>query len=276
MEAGLRLGIFLGVFAATALLELAVPRRPKAPDVGRRWMVNLGILAVDVIVQRLTVGAVAIAAAVWAEERGLGLFHLLDWPGWLAGLLAFVVLDGAIWAQHVATHKIPLLWRLHQVHHADHDVDLTTGIRFHPIEIVLSALFKAVLVIALGAPATAVLLFEAALNGSAIFTHGNVAVPKRLDRCLRWMICTPDMHRVHHSTDRAETDTNYGFFLSVWDRLFGTMLHAPAAGQLGVELGLPGHRDPARYRLTTLLLMPFQGGGPERGVAPRGTLPVSK
>jgi sterol desaturase/sphingolipid hydroxylase (fatty acid hydroxylase superfamily) len=257
MEAALRLGVFLGVFALTGLLELALPRRPKAAGVGRRWLANLGILAVDVLVQRLTVGAVAIAAAVWAEAQGLGVLNLTGWPGWLEGLLAFLALDCAVWAQHVATHKVPLLWRLHQVHHADHDVDLTTGVRFHPLEIVLSALFKAALVVALGAPAAAVLLFEAVLNASAVFTHSNVALPERLDRALRWVVCTPDMHRVHHSTERAEHDTNYGFFLSVWDRSFRTMRHAPAAGQLGVELGLAEHRDPARLGLLALLLMPF-------------------
>ena len=175
MEAALRLGIFLGVFALTAVLELTLPRRPRTQPVGRRWLTNLGILLVDVAAQRLTVGAAAFAAALWAEQRGIGLFHLLAWPGWIEGLLGFLVLDAAIWLQHVITHKVPVLWRLHQVHHADLDVDLTTGIRFHPIEIVLSLLYKAAIVLALGIDPWAVVLFEAVLNASAVLTHGNVA-----------------------------------------------------------------------------------------------------
>jgi sterol desaturase/sphingolipid hydroxylase (fatty acid hydroxylase superfamily) len=179
--------------------------------------------------------------------------------------VGFLVLDAAIWLQHVVTHKVPVLWRLHQVHHADLDVDLTTGIRFHPIEIVLSALYKAAIVLALGIDPWTVLLFEAVLNASAVLTHANVALPERLDRVLRWIVCTPDMHRVHHSTERAETDSNYGFFLSVWDRLFGTMRHAPAKGQLGVELGLPPYRDPDRLGLGSLLVMPFRRLGQGAG-----------
>ena len=269
MEAALRLGVFLGVFALTAALEFLLPRRPRTQPRGRRWLANLGILAVDVAAQRLTVGAAAVGAALWAEDHGFGVFHALGWPVWVAGPLAFLALDLAVWAQHVATHKVPTLWRLHRVHHADLDVDLTTGIRFHPAEIVLSMLYKAALVALLGADPWAVVAFEATLNASAVFTHGNVALPDRLDRVLRWVVCTPDMHRVHHSTDRVEHDTNYGFFLSVWDRLFGTMRHAPAAGQLGVELGLAGYRDPARLGLPALLAMPFRGGSglttPRRG-----------
>jgi sterol desaturase/sphingolipid hydroxylase (fatty acid hydroxylase superfamily) len=272
MEASSRLGIFVGVFALTAVLELVVPRRPRTQPVGRRWLTNLGILLVDVVAQRLTVGAAAFATALWAEQRGVGLFHLLAWPGWLEGVLGFLVLDAAVWLQHVVTHKVPILWRLHQVHHADLDVDLTTGIRFHPIEILLSLLYKAAIVLALGIDPWIVVLFEAVLNASAVFTHGNVALPERLDTVLRWLVCTPDMHRIHHSTERAETDSNYGFFLSVWDRLFRTMRHAPAKGQLGVELGLPPYRDPSRLGLGALLAMPFTRRVPGRD--PRSALRV--
>jgi len=257
MEAALRFGVFIGIFALTAVLELLMPRRPRTQPAGRRWLINLGILLVDVAAQRLTVGAAAFGAALWAEQRGIGLFHLLAWSGWLKAVLGFLVLDAAIWLQHVVTHKVPLLWRLHQVHHADLDVDLTTGIRFHPIEIVLSLLYKAAIVLALGIDPWTVLLFEAVLNASAVFTHGNVALPARLDAALRWLVCTPDMHRVHHSTERAETDSNYGFFLSIWDRLFRTMRDAPAKGQLGMELGLPSYRDPGRLGVGSLLAMPF-------------------
>ncbi|MFO1039325.1 MAG: sterol desaturase family protein [Geminicoccaceae bacterium] len=257
MEAVLRLGVFAGVFVVTALLEVVLPRRPRTRPRGERWLANIGILLLDVVVQRFTVGAIAVTAAIWAQSQGIGLFNLVGLPGWLAGLFAFLVLDLAVWAQHVATHKIPLLWRLHQVHHADLDVDLTTGTRFHPVEILLSAVYKAVIVILIGADPWAVVVFESVLNAAAMLTHANLAVPVPLDRALRWVVCTPDMHRVHHSTVRLETDSNYGFFLSVWDRLFRTMRWAPARGQLGVELGLPYYRRAERLGLGPLLAMPF-------------------
>jgi hypothetical protein len=174
MEAALRLGVFVLIFALTAVLELVLPRRPKTEPVGRRWRTNLGILLVDVVAQRLTVGAVAVAAALWAEASGFGLFQLVGWPFWLEAVLGFLALDFAVWLQHVVTHKVPLLWRLHQVHHADLDVDLTTGIRFHPVEIVLSALYRAALAALLGIDPWVVILFEAALNASAVLTHANV------------------------------------------------------------------------------------------------------
>jgi sterol desaturase/sphingolipid hydroxylase (fatty acid hydroxylase superfamily) len=258
LEAAIRFGVFVAIFLAIAGLELLLPRRPRVHARGRRWLINLGLLTVDVVAQRLTVGAAAVAAALWAEANGVGLLHRLAWPGWIEGLLAFALLDLTIWGQHVATHKIPLLWRLHQVHHADLDVDLTTGIRFHPVEIVLSALLKAGVVLLLGASVWSVILFEAALNASAVFTHANLRLPEVLDRRLRRVICTPDMHRIHHSTDRSETDSNYGFCLSIWDRVFGTFRWAPARGQMGVELGLPAERDPARLGLGSLLAMPFR------------------
>lgn len=257
MEAVLRLGVFAGVFVATALLELALPRRPRTRPRRERWLANIGILLLDIVVQRFTVGAIAVTAAIWAQAHGVGLFNLVALPGWLAGVLAFLVLDLAVWAQHVATHKVPVLWRLHQVHHADLDVDLTTGTRFHPVEILLSALYKAVIVVLVGADPWAVIVFESVLNAAAMLTHANLAVPAPLDRALRWVVCTPDMHRVHHSTLREETDSNYGFFLSVWDRLFRTMRWAPARGQQGVELGLPYYRNAERLGLGPLLAMPF-------------------
>ena len=258
MEALIRFAVFLGVFALLAWLEWYLPRRPRLHLRGTRWPTNLGILALDVVAQRVTVGAVAVTAAAWAAGHQIGLLHQLAWPGWFEGALAFLALDLVIWAQHVATHRLPMLWRLHQVHHADLDVDITTGLRFHPVEIVLSSLLKAAVVVALGAPTLAVILFEIVLNASAVFTHANLRIPPSVDTALRYLICTPDMHRVHHSIERSETDSNYGFFLSVWDRLFRTMRVAPARGQLGVELGLVGQRDPARLRLGNLLVMPFR------------------
>ena len=245
VEAAIRFGIFLAIFALVALAEWQFPKRERVQPRAARWKINIGMLVFDVVAQRLTVGAAAFAAATYAEAHGWGLFNVLSWPGWIEGLLAFLILDFAIYLQHVITHAVPLLWRLHQVHHTDLDVDLTTGIRFHPIEIVLSALYKAAIVTVLGIDPWIVILFEAVLNASAVYTHGNVRVPERLDAMLRWAFCTPDMHRVHHSVIPEETNSNFGFFLSVWDRACGTMRQGPAKGQHGVELGLAEHRDPA-------------------------------
>lgn len=258
MEGAVRLGIFLSIFAAVALAEWRFPRRDRVRSRAERWKINLGMLALDVLAQRLTVGAAAYATAIYASDRGWGLFNALGWPWWLEALLAFLILDFAIYLQHVVSHALPVFWRLHQVHHADLDVDLTTGIRFHPIEIVISAVYKALVVAALGVDPWVVILFEAVLNASSVYTHGNVRVPERLDAVLRWLFCTPDMHRVHHSIVPEETNSNYGFFLSVWDRACGTMRHAPARGQDGVVLGLGQYRDASRLGLLSLLAMPFR------------------
>ena len=259
MEAAIRFGIFLAIFAAGRAGGMAFSEARSVRPRSERWRINIGILVFDVVAQRLTVGAAAFAAATYAQEHGWGLFNWLVWPSWIEGLLAFLILDFAIYLQHVITHAVPLLWRLHQVHHADLDVDLTTGIRFHPIEIIISAIYKAAVVAALGVDPWIVILFEAVLNASAVYTHGNVRIPHRLDATLRWAFCTPDMHRIHHSTIPEETNSNFGFFLSVWDRACGTMRQAPAKGQQGVELGLAGHRDPDEARTSlAILLMPFR------------------
>lgn len=258
MEAALRLGIFFGIFAIVAALEVFLPRRPKTASWRKRWGINVGILMLDIVAQRLTVGAAAFATAIYAQQHGWGLFNYLQWPWWVEAVLGFLLLDFAIYLQHVMSHALPLFWRLHQVHHADLDVDLTTGTRFHPLEIIISMVYKAGLVAALGVDPWVVIAFEATLNASAVFTHGNIALPAWLDRTLRYLVCTPDMHRVHHSTVLHETNSNYGFFLSVWDRLCGTMIHAPAKGQLGVELGLAEWRDQGELGLLRLILMPFR------------------
>jgi sterol desaturase/sphingolipid hydroxylase (fatty acid hydroxylase superfamily) len=257
-EAIIRLSIFLGIFVAVGAAEIFAPRRPKLANWKERWLANLSILVLDVLIQRATIGAVAVVAAIWAEANDFGLFRMLDLPWFVAGIIGFLLLDFAIYGQHVVTHKVPILWRVHRVHHADEDVDLTTGLRFHPIEILLSALFKGVIVLALGIEPWVVLLFEAVLNASAVYTHGNLALPEKLDRVLRWIFCTPDMHRVHHSVIREETDSNYGFFLSIWDRAFGTYRKDPVKGQLGVELGLSDIRGHATRRLFRMLVMPFK------------------
>ncbi|MEM7507886.1 MAG: sterol desaturase family protein [Pseudomonadota bacterium] len=259
-EALIRLGAFFGIFALMALIELALPRRQLSLPRSQRWLTNWGISVINTGVaaaMKLLLGAAAVAAALDAEAMGWGLFNRLDWPGWVEILLVFVLLDFAIWAQHWASHKIPLLWRLHRVHHADRDIDVTTAIRFHPLEIALSMLLKIALVYLLGAAAVAVILFEVVLNGAAMFNHANIRLG-RADRWLRLAIVTPDMHRVHHSTIRAEHDTNYGFNLSIWDRIFGTYTPQPEEGHLGMTIGLAEHQTPAPARLLWALGFPFR------------------
>ncbi|GMG82368.1 sterol desaturase family protein [Paralimibaculum aggregatum] len=257
-ETAIRLGVFFGLFALLAAWELARPRRRAAMPRAGRWLTNWAVSALDAVMVRLVFGAAAVGAALDAAATGTGLFHALAWPGWLEGLMAFVLFDLAIWAQHVASHHIGLLWRLHRVHHSDRDMDVTTAIRFHPLEIALSMALKIGLVYALGAPAIAVVAFEIVLNGAAMFNHGNIRLPARVDRLLRLAIVTPDMHRVHHSTIRAEHDSNFGFNLSLWDRLFGTYRAAPAAGHEGMTIGLPEYQSAAPTRLLWTLALPFR------------------
>jgi sterol desaturase/sphingolipid hydroxylase (fatty acid hydroxylase superfamily) len=256
MEAAVRAAIFLSIFAAVAVAEWRAPKRAQSRR--ERWRINLSILLVDVVAQRLTLGAAAYGAAILAQERGWGLFNVLGWPPVFEGVIAFLILDLAVYGQHVASHAVPVFWRLHQVHHADLEVDVTTGIRFHPLEILASLLWKVAVVLAIGADPWVVVAFEAVLNASSVYTHGNVRVPERWDRALRAVFCTPDMHRIHHSVVRRETDSNYGFFLSVWDRLFGTYRADPEAGHDRMEIGLAEYRDPARLGLVALIAMPFR------------------
>lgn len=259
-ELPIRLAAFLGLFALFALAEAALPRRARVEGRWRRWGTNWAISVSDAVLLRgmaLVLPVLSVGAALDAQAQGWGLFGLTGWPGWLEGLLAFLALDLAIWAQHWATHRIPLLWRLHRVHHADRDMDVTTAIRFHPLEIGLSMLWKIAVIYALGAPALAVILFEIALNGCAMFNHANIALPGALDRRLRRVLVTPDMHRVHHSTIRAEHDTNFGFTLSLWDRLFGTYTAQPGGGHEAMTLGLEW-QDERPARLGWSLWLPFR------------------
>lgn len=258
----LRLGIFAGVFALMAGLEVVLPQRRLRVDRRRRWPTNLGLAVTGSVLVRLmamlAAPLVAVGAALLAAERGWGLFNLIGWPLPLAFAATLLALDFAIWLQHVASHKIPLLWRFHRMHHADIDFDLTTGIRFHPVEIGLSMLYKVVCVVALGAPAAAVVAFEVILNGCAMFNHANVRLPPALDRLMRWVIVTPDMHRVHHSIDAREHDSNYGFNLAIWDRLLGTYTTAPAAGLQAMTIGLAPWQDAAPTGLRWCLCVPWR------------------
>ena len=229
-EPAVRLGFFLGIFALVALWEIAKPRRRLSQPRWLRWYGNIGVVAVNTIVVRLLFPLAPVGLAVLAGQQGWGMLHLVSLPLWMEVAVALVVLDLVIYLQHVLFHAVPALWRLHRMHHADLDVDVTTGSRFHPVEIVLSALLKMAAVLVVGPPALAVVIFDVLLNGTSMFNHGNVRLPLRLDRALRWIVVTPDMHRVHHSDIPAETNCNFGFNLSWWDRLFGTYRAQPSLG----------------------------------------------
>jgi sterol desaturase/sphingolipid hydroxylase (fatty acid hydroxylase superfamily) len=256
-ESVLRLGCFFAVLLLMMLWEWRQPRRILNLPRAQRWLANLGIIVVDSLVVRLVFPVLAVGAAGVAEMHGWGLFHGLDAPFGLAFVASLLVLDLAIYAQHVLFHKLPLLWRLHRMHHTDLDFDVTTALRFHPLEIVLSMLIKLAVVVLLGAPVAAVMLFEVILNATAMFNHGNVRLPERWDRALRWGLVTPDMHRVHHSVRPEETDRNFGFNLPWWDRLFGTYRDQPRDGHVGMTIGLEYFRDRRATTLSGLLLQPF-------------------
>ncbi len=256
-EAGVRLAIFIGLFVALALLEVFVPRKELRPIKARRWFTNWSIIIIDSILVRLLFKTAAVGGALWAADAGFGLFNNVSAPYWLGFALSFLVLDFAVWLSHVASHKIPIFWRVHRMHHSDVAFDVTTAIRFHPIEIILSMVWKYAIVMALGAPAAAVLVFEIVLNGGALFNHSNWRLPLWLDRWLRMVIVTPDMHRVHHSIDMVETDSNYGFNFSFWDRMFGTYTDQPKLGHDGMIIGLKEWQDDQPADLVWTLSVPF-------------------
>jgi sterol desaturase/sphingolipid hydroxylase (fatty acid hydroxylase superfamily) len=253
-----RLLAFAAILAAMATWELLAPRR--AHQIGRRtrWPANLGVAILDTLLVRLLFPMTAVGLALLAEAQGWGLLNAFAVAGWIAIPLAVIVLDLAIYLQHVLFHAVPALWRLHRMHHADLEFDVTTGARFHPLEILLSMIIKLGVVAALGAPAVAVLIFEVLLNATSMFNHGNVRIPTRVDRGLRWMVVTPDMHRVHHSIESRETNSNFGFNLPWWDRLFGTYRDQPAAGHESMVIGIEQFRDPAELRLDRMLLQPLR------------------
>jgi sterol desaturase/sphingolipid hydroxylase (fatty acid hydroxylase superfamily) len=258
-EITVRLGFFLGVLLLMALWEVLAPRRPLTVRKAPRWASNLGLVALNVILVRWTVPITAVGAAFVAESRGWGLLHLVDWPAWLEIVLAMLAFDLAIYLQHVMFHAVPAFWRLHMVHHADLDFDVTTGLRFHTLEIVLSAFIKLAVVVVLGPSAVAVVIFEVLLNATAMFNHSNVRMPTWLDRALRWIVVTPDMHRVHHSVIRRETNSNFGFNLPWWDFLLGTYRSQPFAGHDEMTIGLSHLRDELQVeRLPRMLALPFQ------------------
>lgn len=257
-EMPLRLGLFLCVFVLLAVAEIWVPRRALLVAKGKRWFANLAIVLINTGLVRLVAPAAALGIALAAEQRGAGLLHMVEWPPLLEIVLAVLALDLAIYLQHVMFHAVPLLWRLHRMHHADLDVDVTTGTRFHPVEMLLSLGIKAAVILVTGVPVAAVLLFEILLNVTAMFNHSNIRIPAAADAVLRLFVVTPDMHLVHHSLDAEETNRNFGFNLPWWDRLFGTYRDQPRLGHDRMVIGTPACRDARQCSsLGSMLLLPF-------------------
>ena len=254
----IRLGAFSVVIAAMALWEAWAPKRRLSVGRLARWPGNLGVLAIDTIVVRVAFPAAAVGMALVCEGRGWGVFNAVAVPFPLAVLLSVLLLDLAIYLQHALFHAVPMLWRLHRMHHADLDIDVTTGVRFHPLETLLSLFIKFAVIALIGAPALAVLIFEVLLNATSMFNHSNVAMSAGVDRIVRWLVVTPDMHRVHHSVLRAETNSNFGFNFPWWDRLFGTYRAQPLQGHQAMTVGVESFRDPIELRLDRMLLQPLR------------------
>ena len=257
-EATIRLSVFAGVFIIMAIAEALWPRKKRTQPRLTRWFTNIGMVVLDSITVRVIFPVVAIGVAQYATARGWGLLNLITLPFWLKVLVSAVLLDMAIYWQHVASHKISILWKVHRVHHADRDIDVSTGNRFHPIEIVLSMLYKFIVILLLGPAAMGVFLFEVLLNGSAMFNHANVRLPLWLDKIVRTLFVTPDMHRVHHSVYQDETDSNYGFNLAIWDRIFGTYIDQPRDGHDEMVIGMKAYQDDKPTNILWSLLLPFK------------------
>jgi sterol desaturase/sphingolipid hydroxylase (fatty acid hydroxylase superfamily) len=257
-ETGIRLSIFFGMLAVMALWEVLAPRRSRAVSRRRRWPSNLGIVVLNTVLVRVLLPTTAVGLAVFAQANGWGLLNLRPLSLWITVPLTVIVMDCVVYFQHVMFHAVPLFWRFHRMHHLDLDFDFTTGNRFHPGEIFLSMLIKLTVIAALGTPPLGVLIFEILLNGCAIFNHSNAFLPLRLDRVLRCFVVTPDMHRVHHSVEYDETNSNFGFNLPWWDRLFGTYRAQPRKGHREMVIGLQTIRDPVKcLSLPRMLLVPF-------------------
>lgn len=259
-EIEIRMAFFFGMLVLIGLWELAAPKRALTVSKVVRWTNNLGLVLLNSFLIRLIFPAAAIGVAKLASEQGWGLFNYYDVPFWLAVVVAVIIMDFVIYVQHVMVHSIPVLWRLHRVHHADLDYDVTTGSRFHPLEIILSMIIKFATILLLGPSIVAVIIFEIMLNATAMFNHGNIGLPKKLDKVIRWFLVTPDMHRVHHSTEDDEANSNFGFSLTWWDRLLGTYREEPRGGQIGMTIGINKFRDPKQVSwLPGMLVLPFVG-----------------
>ncbi|MEM5516796.1 sterol desaturase family protein [Henriciella sp. AS95] len=256
-----RIGIFFVVFVTLVLLEAAMPKRPSPLARTERWPGAFGLFVIGAVAARLVVPVGLAGLAIWASSQGFGLFNLIDLPIWLVGLASLLLLDLAVWAQHVLMHHVPVLWRMHRVHHADPHIDVMTALRFHPAEILVSLAWKAAIVVAFGLPAWAAFTFEVALNAFAQFNHANWALPKPVDALLRKLVVTPDMHRVHHSVERAEANTNFGFCLSIWDRMFGVYKAQPDAGHDAMIIGQKDWRTAADQSPLALIRQPLERPG---------------
>jgi len=253
----IRISAFVGIFAVMAVWEMMAPRRQWNTAKAKRWVVNLTIVGFNSLLTRVLFASGALGAAILAGQGEVGLFNQLNWPWWVELIIAVVVLDLVVYIQHVLMHAVPILWRLHMVHHSDLDIDVTTGVRFHPIEIALSMFIKIGAVILIGVSPTAVLMFEVMLNATSMFNHSNVRIPVQVDRMLRWIVVTPDMHRVHHSVIPRETNRNFGFNLSWWDRVLGTYLSNPSKGHEYMTIGLEQYRTQLTW--LGLVALPFVG-----------------
>ena len=259
-EMQIRMGFFFGIFAVMAIWELIAPRRALTVSKAVRWVNNLGLVFFNSFIVRLIFPTAAVGVAVFAAEHGWGLLNYYDIPFAVSVVISVIAMDFIIYLQHVLVHGVPILWRLHRVHHADLDYDVTTGARFHTIEIILSMLIKFATIVVLGPPVVAVILFEIILNATAMFNHSNVGLPKGLDNFLRLFLVTPDMHRVHHSVEDDEANSNFGFSLTWWDRLFGTYRAQPRAGHIGMTIGIHKYREPKQVAwLPGMLTLPFIG-----------------
>lgn len=255
-----RMGFFFGILAVMALWEIIAPRRALTVSKAVRWSNNLGLVFFNSFIVRLIFPTAAVGVAVFAAENGWGLLNYYEVPFVASVVISVIAMDFVIYLQHVLVHGVPILWRLHRVHHADLDYDVTTGARFHTIEIIISMLIKLATIVVLGPPAVAVLIFEIMLNGTAMFNHSNIGLPKGVDRFLRLFLVTPDMHRVHHSVEDDEANSNFGFSLTWWDRLFGTYRAQPRAGHIGMTIGIHRYRDPKQVSwLPGMLWLPFVG-----------------
>ena len=272
-EATLRGTAFVVLLAGLGLAETFAPRRRPSVPRGFRWLHNLGLIAVDTLVLRLRSPLLLVEFSLLAQERGLGLLNQLDLPGWARIVVALPLLDLAIYWQHRVFHAVPLFWRLHMVHHADPDIDVTTGVRFHPVEMVLSLLIKMAVVAALGAPPAAVVIFEVLLNATSMFSHANLNLPPAVDRIVRWLTVTPDMHRIHHSVRPYETNSNFGFNHPWWDRLFGSYRDQPEEGHEGMTIGLSQFLERKRQSLPWMLALPLTGA---TGNYPAGDRPADQ
>ncbi len=257
-EGVIRLTVFISIFLVMALAEIIVPRKNHVQKKSIRWVTNWGLVIIDSVVLRVFAPILAVGVALYAESKGWGFFAITKFPLWFEFILAIILLDLAIYGQHVASHKIPVLWRFHKVHHADRDIDVTTGARFHPIEIVFSMGYKLICVLLIGPAAFSVFVFEVLLNASAMFNHSNIKLPLGVDSMLRKLIVTPDMHRVHHSIIPEETDSNYSFFLSVWDHIFKTYQAQPKDGHDGMTIGLKEYQTDEPSSLLWSLMLPFK------------------